>query len=60
MKVGDLVKINCSNNFLNGKIGTIILYKESIGIMYGLCVLIQGLVYGFDTREVEVIINESR
>ena len=59
MKVGDMVQINCANHFLNGKIGTVVLHKEKVGVVYGLCILIQGLIYGFDEDEVEII-NESR
>ena len=59
MKVGDMVRINCTNRFLNGKIGTIVLNEEKVGVVYGLCVLIQGLIYGFEVSEIEVI-NESR
>ena len=59
MKVGDLVTIECDNQFLNGKTGTIVLHEEDRGIVYGLCILIQGLVYGFKKNEVKVI-NESR
>tara|TARA_Y100000310_G_C20511974_1_gene729333 strand:+ start:806 stop:985 length:180 start_codon:yes stop_codon:yes gene_type:complete len=59
MKVGDMVLVRCENSLLNGKIGTVVLHEESQGIVYGLCVLIQGLVYGFEDNELEVI-NESR
>ena len=59
MKVGDLVQINCENYFLNGKIGTVMLCKKSQGVVYGLCVLVQGLVYGFEESELEVL-SESR
>ena len=59
MKVGDMVRISCNNRFLNGKIGTVVLHKEKIGAVYGLCILIQGLIYGFEKSEVEVI-SESR
>ncbi len=59
MKVGDLVKIKCSNQFFNGKTGTIVLHKKNDGVIYGLCVLVRGMVCGFDEDEVEVI-NESR
>ena len=55
MNVGDLVRIvNCNNSFLNDKIGTIVMneWREEF---YGLCVLIQGMVYGFEESEVEVI-----
>ena len=59
MQVGDIVQINCSNHFLNRKIGTIILHEEYREPVYGLCVLIEGLVYGFKESEVEVV-NEDR
>ena len=59
MKVGELVKIKCSNQFFNGKIGTIVLHKKNDGVIYGLCVLVRGMVYGFDEDEVELI-NEDR
>lgn len=55
MKVGDLVALTCDNQFLDGKIGTIVLAEEDEGSIYGLCVLIQGLVYGFKPSEVKVI-----
>lgn len=55
MKVGDLVQIKCINQFLNKKIGTIVLYKKIEGIVYGLCVLIGEQVFGFEENEVEVI-----
>ena len=55
MNVGDMVRINCTNQFFNGKIGTIILHEERVGIVYGLCVLVKGTVYGFEEAEIEVI-----
>lgn len=56
MKVGDLVKIKCLNNdYLNGKIGTLLMLEENDGEIYGTCVMIDGLVYGFDRSEVEEI-----
>ena len=55
MKVGDMVRINCDNRFLNGKIGTIVLREEYREPVYGLCVLVEGSVYGFEESEVEVI-----
>lgn len=58
-KVGNMVRIKCNNRFFNGKIGTVVLHKEKVGVVYGLCILIQGLIYGFDEDEVEII-NESR
>ena len=59
MKVGDIVRINCENRFLSGKIGTIVLHEEYREPVYGLCVLVEGSVYGFKESEVEVI-SESR
>ena len=59
MKVGDLVRVKCDNHLLNGKVGTIVLYEKTHNFVYGLCVLIQGLVYGFEDDELEVV-NESR
>ena len=59
MKVGDMVRINCDNRFLNGKIGTIMLYEEYRNPVYGLCILVEGRVYGFKVDEVEVI-SENR
>lgn len=59
MKVGDLVQINCDNRFLNRKIGTIVLNEGYQKPVYGLCVLIDGTIYGFKEKEVEVI-SESR
>ena len=56
MKLGELVKINCSNNnYLNGKIGTLVLDEEPEGHVYGTCVMIDGAVYGFERHEVEKI-----
>jgi hypothetical protein len=60
MKVGDLVKISCNNRSLNGKIGTVMLHEENYcGIVYCLCVMIEGKILGFEESEVEVI-SESR
>jgi hypothetical protein len=52
---GDLVKIECSNRFLNGKIGTLLLLEENQGPVYGTCVMIDGVVYGFDKSEIREI-----
>ena len=59
MKAGDLVRIKCTNQFFNGKIGTVVLHEKKIGVVYGLCVLVGDQVYGFNEDEVEAI-NESR
>ena len=59
MKVGDLVRISCDNRTLDKKIGTVMLHEKNQGVVYGLCVMIEGLVYGFEESEVEVV-NESR
>ena len=59
MQIGDLVIIRCANEMLNGKMGTVMLHKEFRGGVYGLCVLIDGQVYGFQDHEVELI-DESR
>ena len=61
MEVGDLVLIkNCDNRFLNGKTGTVVLNVESPPPVYGLCILIQGCVYGFKEDEVEIINETSK
>ena len=58
MKLGKLVKINCSNNrFLHGKIGTLLLDEDCDGHIYGTCVLIDGTVYGFERHEVNEVKN---
>lgn len=49
---GDLVKIKCSNNYLDGKTGTLLLKEEDEGFIFGTCVLIDGAVYGFSPEEV--------
>jgi len=59
MKVGDLVVVSCGNHELDKKIGTVMLHEKNQGVVYGLCVMIEGLVYGFKESEVEVV-NESR
>ncbi len=55
MKPGDLVKINCENKQLDGKFGTVILNEVKLGVIYGLCVLIDGSIFGFDLDEVELV-----
>lgn len=59
MKVGDLVIIKCGNSILDGKTGTVMLHEEYQNGVYGLCVFIDGQVYGFKDDEVELI-NGSR
>ena len=53
MEQGDLVLIECSNKDLNGKIGTLLLYEDPEGPVYGTCVMIDGAVYGFNKEEVK-------
>lgn len=53
MKVGDLVKIKCDNTRLCGKVGVVVLNEKKIGPVYGLCVMIDGAVYGFERKEVD-------
>ena len=55
MEIGSLVRISCKNNFLNGKIGTLVLNEDCSGGIYGTCVMIDGAVYGFEPHEVEKI-----
>ena len=58
MKVGDLVKVSCSDNkFLDGKIGTLVLSDDKDGLVYGTCVMIDGAVYGFEKEEVKKILK---
>lgn len=52
---GDLVKINCENKMLHGRIGTLLIYEDCDGPVYGTCVMIDGSVYGFKKEEVEQI-----
>jgi len=59
MKIGDLVKINCDNAYLHGKVGIVMLNEERTGPCYGLCVMIDGDVYGFEREEVENIIHKN-
>ncbi len=59
MKPGDLVRIKCENKQLDGKFGTVVLNEEKLGVIYGLCVLIDGSIFGFDLDEVELI-DEKR
>ena len=59
MKVGDLVRIKCKNTTLTGNIGVIVLneHNEKDCPPYGLCVMIDGTVYGFVPDELEVLCN---
>ena len=59
MKPGDLVRIKCENKQLDGKFGTVVLNEEKLGVIYGLCVLIDGSIFGFNLDEVELI-DEKR
>jgi|TARA_Y100000310_G_scaffold158935_1_gene158361 hypothetical protein len=59
VKPGDLVRIKCENKQLDGKFGTVVLNEEKLGVIYGLCVLIDGSIFGFDLDEVELI-DEKR
>ena len=60
MKVGNLVQIKCDNRMLNESIGVIVLntHDENSCPPYGLCVMIDGSVYGFLPEEV-IVIDES-
>ncbi|HCX21203.1 MAG TPA: hypothetical protein DHN29_04755 [Cytophagales bacterium] len=57
MKPGDLVRINCDNDFLRGQVGVVILddHDEENPHPYGLCVMLNDRVYGFLPREIEII-----
>ena len=57
MKVGDLVQINCDNRLLDDNIGVVVLnaHDENNYPPYGLCVMIDGMVYGFLPEEVSAI-----
>tara|TARA_Y100000310_G_C20681627_1_gene816315 strand:- start:3111 stop:3296 length:186 start_codon:yes stop_codon:yes gene_type:complete len=57
MKVGDLVQINCDNRLLDDNIGVVVLntHDENNCPPYGLCVMIDGMVYGFLPEEVSAI-----
>jgi len=55
VKPGDLVKIKCENKQLDGKIGTVVLNEKPLGVIYGLCVLINGSIFGFNPNEVKLI-----
>ena len=59
MKIGELVIVNCDNHMLDKKIGTVVVHEKKRSLVYGLCVMIEGLVYGFEESEVEVV-NENR
>ena len=54
---GSLVRIECDNKQLNGKIGTLLLDDEPNGPVYGVCVMIDGVVYGFEKNEVSALKN---
>jgi hypothetical protein len=60
MKVGDLVQINCDNRLLDENIGVVVLnaHDENNCPPYGLCVMIDGSVYGFLPEEV-MALDES-
>ena len=59
MEVGDLVRIKCTNPVLAGNIGVIVLneHNEKDCPPYGLCVMIDGNVYGFLPDELEILCN---
>jgi hypothetical protein len=61
MKIGDLVRVNCDNHFLNESVGVVVLneHDESNPVPYGLCVIIADSVFGFLPEEVTVI-DENR
>ena len=50
-KIGDLVKTRCKNKSLNSKSGVVVL-NEECDYPYGLCVMIDGKVYGFSPEEI--------
>ena len=53
MQLGELVRIECDNKFLDKRIGTLLLNEEDEGIVFGTCVMIDGAVYGFSKQEVK-------
>ena len=53
MEIGKQVIVNCNNKQLNGKIGMVILSEKNDGPIYGICVLIDGTLYGFLEEEIE-------
>ena len=57
MDVGDLVQVKCTNAILTGNIGVIVLneHNEKNCPPYGLCVMIDGKVYGFIPEELELL-----
>ena len=55
IKIGSMVRVNCKNSFLNGKIGTLLMNEDDDGIIFGTCVLIEGAVYGFSPEEVSAV-----
>ena len=59
MKVGDLVRVTCNNATLTGSVGMIVLneHNEKDCLPYGLCVMIDGSVYGFLPDELEILCN---
>jgi hypothetical protein len=61
VKIGDMARIKCVNSRLHGKVGIVVLNKpkSTHTFIYGVCVMINGRVYGFEEEEVEVI-SEDR
>ena len=57
MKTGDLVRINCDNDWLTGQVGVVIVndHDKSTPVPYGLCIMLNDCVYGFLPEEVEII-----
>ena len=53
--VGSIVRVSCSNAYLDGKMGTLLMKEEDEGIIFGTCVLIDGAVYGFLREEVSAL-----
>ena len=53
--IGSIVRVNCDNSYLDGKMGTLLMKEEDEGIIFGTCVLIDGAVYGFLREEVSTL-----
>jgi len=59
VEVGDLVRVTCNNGTLTGNVGVVVLseHNEKDCPPYGLCVMIDGNVYGFLPDELEILCN---
>lgn len=60
MRLGELVKIECDNKFLDKKVGTLLLNEDDDGFVYGTCVMIDGAVYGFSKQEVKLLTDDKK